>query len=136
MSSTSAPAIAAGHGRCWINRLHRYAVVSRSGLGARRGTSFFSGRTKKPAMSTMTASGRADGERGDLQPDADEGDGDEAGGDEAAPAGAFDPFAGEAQQCGQQRERGEDRDGDDRRGADGEALHEVHAHEAACRAGR
>ena len=57
MSSARAPPTAAVHGRCWMTRLQRYAVVSRSGLGGRCRTSFFNGPTKKPAMSTMTARG-------------------------------------------------------------------------------
>ena len=58
MRSTTAPAIAEVHGRCWITRLQRYAAVSRSGFGSRRGTSRLSEPTKNPAMSTITASGR------------------------------------------------------------------------------
>ena len=43
------------------------------------------------------------------RPTPDEPDGDEAGGDEAPPAGPLDVLAGEAEQRGQQGERGERR---------------------------
>ncbi len=46
------------HGWCWTTRLQRYGRVSRIGLCARGGSSFFSGAHANPAMSVMMASGK------------------------------------------------------------------------------
>ncbi len=55
-SSRAVAPIAKGHGRRWITRLHRYAIVSRRGRGGRCGTSRLSAGTKKPSTIVINAS--------------------------------------------------------------------------------
>ena len=119
----------AGHGRCWMTRLQRYARVRSSGFGARFGTSWRSAGTKKPAMMTTSASGRANDERGEPEAHADEADRHERGGDDAPPAGDLDAVLGEAEQGRQQRDRGDHRGQHGEGGADGQAGHEGQAHD-------
>ncbi len=57
-TSTTVPAMAAGHGFRWTRRLQRYAEVSRIGLGERRGTSRFRDGTTNPARIVTTARAR------------------------------------------------------------------------------
>ena len=57
--SSRAPMKTEAHGCRWTTRLHRYAIVSRSGFWRRMGTSRLRGPAKNPAISTTTATGKA-----------------------------------------------------------------------------
>jgi hypothetical protein len=123
------PPIAIGHGWAWTSRLHRYGSVCSIGFGVRRGSSALSGPTNKPGDEHDGGSGDGDEQHVRAEPEAEQRERHEAGGDHTAPAGDLDPVSGEAEQRRQQCDRGDHRDGDGDRGADGEAAHELDAHE-------
>ena len=127
--STIALEIAAVHGRRWITRLHRYAVVWRRGFVGRRGTSRFSTLTKNPAMRTTMATTNANDSAGTWRPTPTRPSAMSIAATRPRQRVSSMRWPANPSKRREQRERRGDGHRDDCGGADGEALHELHAHE-------